>query len=71
MNRLNDEFSDDVDFFYLDVDYADTMQLVSPYGVRARSSYVLLDANGEKVTFWTGPLNEEVVQARLAELLAE
>ncbi len=71
MNRLNDEFSDEIDFFYLDVDHTDTMQLVLPYGVRTRSSYVLLDANGEIVTFWTGPLNEEVVQMRLAQLLTE
>ena len=69
MNRLNDEFADEIDFFYLDVDHSDTMELVLPYGVRARSTYVLLDANGERVTFWTGPLNEEVVQTKLAEFL--
>lgn len=71
MNRLNEQFADQIDIFYLDVDQPNTMDLVLPYGVRARSTYVLLDANGEKVTFWSGPLNEQAVADTIAELLGD
>ena len=71
MNRINDQYSGDIDVFYLDVDDPSTSEIVQPFGVRARSTYVLLDANGERVTFWSGPLNEQTVQASIDALLAD
>ncbi len=56
MNRLNEEFSDQVDMFYLNVDVADTYDVMSIYGIRDRSTYVLLDADGNEIVRWIGPL---------------
>ncbi len=56
MNRLNEQFSDRVDFFYLNVDEAQTQDIMSDLAIRNRSTYVILDADGNEVHRWIGSL---------------
>lgn len=69
MNRLEQEFSDEIDFFVLNVDFPDAQAAMTTYGIRSRTTYVLLNANGEEVTRWSGPLAEDQVAAELAAFL--
>lgn len=41
------------------------------YLIRDRSTYVLLDGNGEEIGRWIGPLNEAGVAAQMEKLLSE
>ncbi|MCP4428459.1 MAG: hypothetical protein GY803_28580 [Chloroflexi bacterium] len=57
MNRLNEQFSDQIDMFYLDIDVDGTSSVMADYHIRDRSTYVLLDADGAEITRWVGPLS--------------
>lgn len=39
--------------------------------IRSRSTYVLLDANGNELTRWFGPLDETAVVTELNNILAD
>lgn len=56
VNRLNEQFSDRVDFFYLDVDDVTTRDVMSALSIRDRTTYVIYDAEGNEVHRWFGPL---------------
>ncbi|MCP4418532.1 MAG: hypothetical protein GY805_18085 [Chloroflexi bacterium] len=56
MNRLNEQFSDRVDFIYLNVDEAQSLDVMSDLAIRDRSTYVIFDADGNEVHRWLGPL---------------
>lgn len=71
MNGLEERFSAQVDFFVLDVDEPETAAYMEQYLIRNRSTYVLLDGNGEELGRWAGPLNEAGVAAQMERLLGE
>ena len=64
-------YSDRIDFFVLDVDRSDSAGYMEQYYMRSRSTYVLLDPQGETVGFWVGPLDSKSMIAQLDSLLAE
>lgn len=70
MNGLEQRFSEQVDFFVLDVDLPDTAVYMDQYAIRGRSTYVLLDPEGNELGRWAGPLNEAGVAAQMENLLA-
>ncbi|MBK8906153.1 MAG: hypothetical protein IPM53_33550 [Anaerolineaceae bacterium] len=69
MHRLEQDFGDEIEFFVLNVDFPDARQAMDAYGIRNRSTYVLLNAAGEEVMRWSGPLEGEQVAAELAAFL--
>ena len=69
MDRLEGDFSVDVDFFILDIDKAESRQYLDEYAIRTRSTYVLLNAAGEEVMRWSGPLNGDQVAAEITAFL--
>ncbi|MCA9947206.1 MAG: hypothetical protein KC449_27190 [Anaerolineales bacterium] len=69
MDRLEREFEGEIEFFVLNVDLAIARRYMDEYAIRSRSTYVLLDGNGEEVTRWSGPLDEDQVSAQLAAFL--
>ena len=71
MNRLEQTFSDRVDFFVLDVDNPQSDAYMQQFFIRSRSTYVLLDANGNELTRWFGPLDETAVVTELNNILAD
>lgn len=60
MNRLEQQFNDSVDFLHLDVDLQETRQVMADFGVRNRSSYLLIAADGAIIQGWYGPLPNDI-----------
>ncbi|MEM7333749.1 MAG: hypothetical protein AAF490_16800 [Chloroflexota bacterium] len=71
MNGLEAAFSDRVDFFVLDVDNPETQAYMEQFAIRGRSTYVLIDAEGNELGRWFGPLNEAGVTAQIENWLPE
>ena len=69
MDRLKQDFGNEIEFFVLNVDFPEGRQAMDTYGIRSRSTYVLLNSAGEEVMRWSGPLAEEQVAAELAAFL--
>jgi hypothetical protein len=71
VNELNRQFSDQIDFFYLDVDQPVTSDLMAQLDVRSRSTYVLLAPDGAELARWVGPINLASMQTQIENKLAE
>lgn len=69
MDRLKAEFGDEITFIDLNIDDPAAREVMRDYGFRGRSEYALVDANGDIVRRWFGPLNEGEVVAGLLEFL--
>lgn len=69
MDRLEQQFGNEIEFIVLDVDLVETRRYMDAYAIRTHSTYVLLDSEGEEVNRWSGPLNEDQVAAELAAFL--
>ena len=70
MHRLEQEFQDQVEFVRLDIDDDSTFDLRQEYELFRRTSYHLIDGDGNIVERWIGPLDQATVSAELAEALA-
>jgi hypothetical protein len=71
VGRLKQQFSDQVDFFDLDVDKPETLEVRQKYGLVRRSQYALIDAEGNILQSWAGPLNQDRISADMEVLLKE
>ena len=69
VNRLEEEFSAQVDFFHLDIDQSIINAVRERYGIRNRSEYLLLDAEGNVIKKWFGSLSYIMVSEFLGEYL--
>ena len=69
MDRLEQQFEGQVDFFHLDVDLPETREVRHTYGLTRRSQYALVDAEGNVIQTWIGPLNEAAVLADIEQFL--
>jgi hypothetical protein len=69
VDRLERDFSGEIEFIVLDVDLAESRLYMDEYAIRTRSTYVLLNASGEEVMRWSGPLDGDQVAAELTEFL--
>ncbi len=63
-------FKDRVDFVYLNIDIPETLGARQRFDIVARTQYVLIDAQGNPIQKWFGPLDEDDVKAALDEFLA-
>ncbi len=70
VRRLEETYSDRVDFHILDVDLVSTRDLVLRYGVTSIPHIVLLDARGEVFREYLGYMTAEELSAAIEELLA-
>jgi len=70
VHRLAEVFKDRVDFVYLNIDRPDTLEARQRFDIVARTQYVLIDAQGNTIKKWFGPLDEEAVKAAIDEFLA-
>ena len=71
MNRLNEEYSDRVDFFYLNVDGAETRGIMNALAIGNRSTYIILNSDGSEAHRWVGPLPFEGAAFDLEAALGE
>lgn len=63
-------FKDRVDFVYLNIDIPETLEARQRFDIVARTQYVLIDAQGNPIKKWFGPLDEDVIKAAIDEFLA-
>ena len=72
MNGVQQTFKDEVDYFVVDVDKPGSRDVMDQLGVRNRSTYILLDAQGNELLRLVGPLRSQVdVEASITTALAE
>lgn len=71
MYRLTAEFGDRVDFIHLNIDVDNTRPVRERFGIVQRSNYVLIDAAGQEVQRWFGPLDEATVAQFLRDYLSQ
>ncbi len=69
MNRLKEEFGEEITFIDLNIDDRSTLDMRNQYGFRGRSEYALVDADDNIVRRWYGPLNEGELVAALLEFV--
>lgn len=71
MNRLEREFNEQADFFHFNIDRHEFDQTREELGLFRRSTYILLDPDGNEMQTWIGPLEEQMMLDQLTELLAD
>ncbi len=72
MNRLHEQFGDQIDFSHLDIDRLETGPVREQFNILRRTQYVLTDPQGDVLLSWFGPLDGDAlatqIQAELARL---
>ncbi|GJM40714.1 MAG: hypothetical protein DHS20C20_09960 [Ardenticatenaceae bacterium] len=68
MNGLEAEFGDDVNFFRLNAEEPEVLQVQQTYGLRGHPSVAILDKNDNVTVRYFGPETFETLQAVLIEL---
>lgn len=71
MNRLERDFKEQVDFFHFNIDRPEFDQIREELGLFRRSTYILLDPEGNEIRTWIGPLEQQAMLDQMAELLAD
>ena len=70
MNRLEEQYSDRVEFVWLNIDNSATLPMRQQYDIVGRSQYVLVGPDGSVVKRWFGYLDEASVAAEIDAYLA-
>ena len=70
MNGLEETFGDQIDFFGLDTDLPETLDLREKYTLNRRTIYILVDPEGNELGRWVGPLYQEWIEDELDFALA-
>lgn len=69
VHGLENEYSDRMNFVYLDVDDSANREFMQTLGRRAQPEFYLLDAEGNVLKQWFGIVPEEDFEAAFAEAL--
>jgi hypothetical protein len=67
VHGLEAEYSDRMNFVYLDVDDPNTQELQSALGRRAQPEFFLLDADGNVIQRWFGSVAPEILEDAFAK----
>lgn len=59
VHGLEDEYGEQIEFVYLNIDDPSTDAAKEKYGYRYQPHFFLVDANGEVVQEWLGPVKRE------------
>ena len=57
MNGLEEQYGNNIEFVYVDIDNPESQALKNQYGFRVQPHFVLVSGNGEVVGEWFG-MNE-------------
>ncbi len=71
MNGLKAQFGDKIDFIALNIDIPETEPYRERFDMVQRSTYVLIDAQGNIIQRWYGYLDEPTMTAYLQDYLAK
>jgi hypothetical protein len=66
---LEEEFGDEIDFIWLNIDDSSTRAMREEFGIVQRTRYVLVDENNNEVMRWFGPLYEVGMEFEIADWL--
>ena len=67
VHGLEAEYTDRMNFVYLDVDDPNTQELQSALGRRAQPEFYLLDADGNLIQQWFGTVSPEAFEEAFAQ----
>lgn len=68
VDGLEDEYGQQIDFIYLNIDDNATLQARQTYGFRYQPHFILLDAEGNIINEWLGYNSANVFTEAFAEL---
>ena len=71
MYGLEKAYSDQIEFYVLDVDLAESKPYFEQYAINGRSTYVLLNPAGEELKRWVGPLREDQMKSEIDALIGQ
>lgn len=71
MDRLERDYGDQIDFVHLNYDRPEVPPFLEQYNVRRRSSYVLVDPEGNMIDQWVGPIQWEALNTAIEDAIAE
>ena len=69
VHGLEEEYSDDIEFVYINIDDPESLPLKEQYGFRVQPHFLLVDANGEIVNQWLGSNAGEVFETAFDEVI--
>lgn len=70
VHGLENEYQEQIEFVYLDIDDPDTAEAKEKYGYRYQPHFFLVDGNGEVVQQWLGPVQESEFRRAFNEVLS-
>lgn len=70
MNRLEQQFGEQIMFVHLNYDDPTAFERANVYGLMGRSQYALVDETGVVARRWIGPLDEAQITAVFIEFLS-
>ena len=71
MHGLATEYSDRINFTYLDIDDPENDQFKTALEYRYQPHFFLLDAEGNKIREWLGPVKRDELVAAFEESLSQ
>lgn len=71
MYGLEQAYSGPIEFYVLDVDLPESRPYFEEYAINGRSTYVLLDKEGNELKRWVGPIRETQMKREIEELINE
>ena len=69
VHGLEEEYGNDIDFVYVDVDDPETRDIQQQYGRRGQPHFILVGADGEIVTQWFGTVQAMAFEEAFQEVL--
>jgi len=70
VHGLEAKYAGQIDFVYLDIDDPKNAESKTKLGFRVQPHFLLLDANGQVIQEWFGPVEAEEFEASFAQVLA-
>ncbi len=69
VHGLENEYSDEIEFVYVDIDDPESQAYKDQYGFRVQPHFFLVDENGEVITQWFGMVAEDTFKEAFQEAL--
>ncbi len=66
---LEDQYSDKIDFLYVDREDPANAEIVSKYGINTQPIFILLDGDGNEVQTWFGVVSPEQFETAFAKVM--
>jgi len=69
VHELENEYGNDIEFVYLDIDNPNTLDARQKYNFRYQPHFILVDENGEVIEEWLGYNSPNVFEESFAQIL--